>query len=167
MNVRLRRAEPADSAAIGALIKALAEYEQLAHEVRWTLEQLHDALFGSDAVPQVLLAELDRDERDDNEAGEADRDRKIVGMALWFRTFSTFRGESGIWLEDLFVDPAYRGRGIGRALLHELRGQTRGRVEWSVLNWNEPAHGFYRSLGAFPMSEWTTWRWADDEAAPA
>jgi GNAT superfamily N-acetyltransferase len=81
-------------------------------------------------------------------------------MALWFRTFSTFLGVPGIWLEDLFVRPAFRGRGLGRALLEDLFERSPGRVEWAVLDWNEPSIAFYRSLGAEPVDGWTRYRWA-------
>jgi ribosomal protein S18 acetylase RimI-like enzyme len=117
-----------------------------------TEQQLCDALFGPDAVSSCLLAE------NEPAAGA----RTVVGFALWFRTFSTWNGTASIYLEDLFVLPEERGGGHGRALLTELaviaveRGY--GRVEWSVLNWNEPAQGFYRKLGAAPQDEWTVWR---------
>ena len=83
----------------------------------------------------------------------------IVGFALWFRTFSTFLGQSGIWLEDLYVRPLARRRGHATSLLRALRTRTEGRVEWSVLDWNENAQAFYRGLGAAPLDDWTTWRW--------
>jgi GNAT superfamily N-acetyltransferase len=82
-----------------------------------------------------------------------------VGFALWFPTFSTFRGAPGLWLEDLYVRPEHRAQGHGRALLAALRDCTDQRIEWSVLDWNELARGFYRNLGAYPLDEWTTWRW--------
>ncbi len=93
-------------------------------------------VFGTDAVARALIAEAP--------------DGRVAGFAIWFRTFSTWLGTSGIWLEDLFVRPEYRRFGLGRALLDELRTRTTGRVEWAVLDWNEPAHAFYRSLGAAP-----------------
>ena len=89
----------------------------------------------------------------------------VVGMALWFVTYSTWHGRHGIWLEDLFVRPGHRGLGLGRALLGTLAGicRERGypRMEWTVLDWNEPAHDFYRTIGASPLDEWTTWRLSD------
>ena len=90
------------------------------------------------------------------EAGELP---EVAGFALWFPTFSTFTGQAGIWLEDLYVRPAWRGRGLGLAFLTHLRGLSDGRVEWAVLDWNEPAIGFYRSLGAGPVKGWTRFRW--------
>ena len=149
----IRDAQPDDLAEIAALIRALADYEQLAHEVVWDAATLRETLFGPDAVPKVLLAET--------------ADARIAGMALWFRTYSTFLGQPGIWLEDLFVSPEFRGQGHGRALLAALRERTPYRVEWSVLDWNEPAQGFYRALGAFPMDAWTTWRWLSDDESDA
>jgi len=141
----IRPATPADLEAIAELIRALAEYEQLAHEVEWDRDQLADSLFGPDAVPSTLVAESD---------GE------IVGIAIYYRTFSTFQGRPGIWLEDLFVRPEHRGGGHGRALLDalfELAGD--GRVEWAVLDWNEPSVRFYESIGAKPVAGWTRYRW--------
>jgi GNAT superfamily N-acetyltransferase len=141
----IRDATEADIVEIGALIRELADYEALAHEVEWDLEQLHAGLFGPDPVARVLIAET--------EAGQA------AGLALWFPTFSTFLGRSGIWLEDLFVRPEHRGAGFGRALLEELRSMTDGRVEWAVLDWNTSAIDFYDALGARPVSGWTRYRW--------
>lgn len=147
----IRDATPDDIAEIAALIRDLAEYEHLGHEVRWSEAELRDAMFGPAAVPRVLIAET--------------ATGAVAGMALYFATFSTFIGAPGIWLEDLFVRPEHRGAGFGRALLEELRRRTPHRVEWSVLDWNEPAHGFYRRLGAAPMDEWTTWRWLPGDEA--
>ncbi len=135
---------------IRSLIHELAVYEREPEQAKATEQQLHDALFGPDAVASCLLAE---------DGGSAGR---VVGFALWFRTFSTWNGTASIYLEDLFVLPDARGGGHGRALLTELAAiavqRGYGRVEWSVLNWNEPAHGFYRRLGAAPQDEWTVWR---------
>jgi GNAT superfamily N-acetyltransferase len=142
--IRVRTADPADLGHIARLIRSLAEYERLADEVVWSEGQLAEALFGPDAVPRVLLAELDG---------------TVVGLAVWFRTFSTFLGRPGIWLEDLFVEPDQRGLGVGRALLEHLFALApHGRVEWSVLDWNVDAIEFYRGLGAVPVAGWTTWR---------
>jgi GNAT superfamily N-acetyltransferase len=147
----IRTATPADVPTILSLIQQLADYERASDEVKATEAQLHAALFGPDAVASCLLAVRDSD------PAEA-----VVGLALWFRTFSTWLGVASIYLEDLFVKPEARGGGYGRALLTALaviaveRGY--GRVEWSVLNWNEPAQGFYRKLGARPQDEWTVWR---------
>jgi GNAT superfamily N-acetyltransferase len=150
----IRPAGPADVPTILALIHELAAYERAADAVQATQEQLHAALFGPDAVASCLLA---------SEHGS----EEIVGFALWFRTFSTWLGTPSIYLEDLFVLPASRGGGHGRALLTTLAAiaaeRGYGRVEWSVLNWNEPAHGFYRRLGAAPQDEWTVWRLTGQE----
>ena len=147
----IRPATPADVPIILTLIHALAEYERAADEVLATPDHVHAALFGPDPVASCLLAF-------ENEAsGES-----VVGLAIWFRTFSTWLGTASIYLEDLFVKPEVRGGGHGRALLTALAAiaveRGYGRVEWSVLNWNEPAQGFYRSLGAAPQDEWTVWR---------
>lgn len=142
----IRRATRDDVEIIGALINALADYEHLAHEVVWTTDQLEESLFGDGSVPTVELAV-------DDERAE------VVGMAIWFPTYSTFLGRSGIWLEDLFVLPDARGRGHGLALLQHLRSLTGGRVEWNVLDWNEPSIRFYRALGAEPVDGWTRYRW--------
>ncbi len=148
----LREATTDDVEIIGALIKGLAEYERLSHEVQWTIEELGDALFGSGSTTNVTLA------MDDN-TGE------VAGFALWYPTFSTFRGDRGIWLEDLFVLPKFRRAGHGMALLQELRQRTQGRVEWVVLDWNEPSIKLYESLGAKPVGGWTRFRWLDDDGA--
>ncbi len=146
----IRPARPADIPTILTLIHELAAYERAADQVRASEQQLQDALFGPDAVASCLLAAPD------------DPGAQVVGFALWFRTFSTWNGTASIYLEDLFVLPHARGGGHGRALLAELAAiaveRGYGRVEWSVLNWNEPAHGFYRRLGAAPQEEWTVWR---------
>ena len=141
----LRPATAADVPQIGALIRELAAFEELSHEVVWTEEALRDALFGDDPAAAVLVAETDEGE--------------IAGFALYWTTFSTFLGRRGIWLEDLFVRPAHRGKGFGRALLGALRARTDGRVEWDVLDWNERAIRFYDSLGAAPVEGWTRYRW--------
>ena len=146
----IRDANDDDLADIGALIVALAEYEELAHEVEWDLPQLGRTLFGPDAVPRTLVA------CDDGSGA-------VVGIAIWFPTYSTFQGRPGIWLEDLFVLPEHRGGGHGRALLQALFDRAEGgRVEWAVLDWNEPSIQFYRSLGARPVEGWTRYRWLAD-----
>jgi GNAT superfamily N-acetyltransferase len=143
----IRPATVADTPAIAALIRALAEYERLAGEVTMDEDRLRECLFGPRPFAEVLLAE---------EAGA------VAGFALFFHNFSTFVGKPGIYLEDLFVRPEYRGLGLGKQLLQAIaqlaveRGC--GRLEWSVLDWNEPAIGFYQSLGAVPMNEWTVYR---------
>ena len=144
----IREATPDDVDAICALILGLAEYERLAHEVVWERSDIERELFGPRPSALVLLTE-------DPELG-------VVGFALWYPTLSTFLGKSGIWLEDLFVVPEARGRGHGLALLQRLRSMTDGRVEWSVLDWNEPSIRFYNSLGARPVEGWTRYRWLPD-----
>ena len=147
----LRAASAADVPAILACIRGLAEYERLAHQCAATEALLHETLFGAEPVAEVVLAVA---------GGEA------AGFALWFRSYSTFLARPGIYLEDLFVFPAHRGRGLGRRLLAHLartaveRGY--GRVEWAVLDWNADAIRFYESLGAVPMGDWTTYRLTGD-----
>jgi GNAT superfamily N-acetyltransferase len=147
----IRAATPADLHTIVALIRALAEYEQLAHAVDLDEAKLREHLFGPRPYAEVLLAE---------DAGA------VVGFALFFHNYSTFRGKPGIYLEDLFVIPAARGKGFGKGLLVELAklavARECARVEWSVLNWNEPSINFYKALGAVPMNEWTVYRLTDD-----
>ncbi len=145
----IRTAVPEDLKDICALIVGLAEYEQLAHEVVWTEEQMAQELFGPNPPASVLMAI-------DDETGAA------AGFALYFPTFSTFLGSAGIWLEDLFVKPQYRGKGFGLELLQTLRSMTTGRVEWNVLDWNTPSIEFYKSLGARPVDGWTRYRWVLD-----
>lgn len=143
----IRPAAPDDLPAIAQLIRALADYERLAHEVEWDEAQLEATLFAPDAVPRTTLA-VD------------DASNEVVGMAIWYRTYSTFQGRPGIWLEDLFVLPEHRGAGHGLALLQSLFDQADGgRVEWAVLDWNEPSIRFYDSLGARPVDGWTRYRW--------
>jgi len=143
----IRDATPSDAAVVMALIRELAVYERLAHEVEGDVETLAEHLFGSDPAAHVLLAE------DDGEP---------VAFALWFRSFSTFLTRPGLYLEDLYVRESHRGRGVGTALLRQLAAiaveRGFGRVEWWVLDWNEPAIGFYHAIGARPMDEWTTFR---------
>jgi len=147
MPLSIRSAFPDDSALVFAFVRELAEYERLAHEVDTTEEELAHALFGPH--PRVF-------------AQIAEWGGKPAGLALWFYNFSTFRGRHGIYLEDLFVRPEFRGRGIGKALLQHLArrciAENLPRLEWWVLDWNEPAIEFYRSLGAVPMDEWTVQR---------
>lgn len=146
-SLRLRPAERADSAVILALIRELAEFEHLADEVVATETGIESTLFGTDAVPRCILAFVGREP---------------AGFALFFRNYSTFLGRPGLYLEDLFVRPAFRRRGIGRRLLAELAriatDENCGRFEWAVLDWNTPAIGFYRSLGAVAMNDWTVYR---------
>jgi GNAT superfamily N-acetyltransferase len=143
----LRPARREDSGLILQFIRELAEYERLSGEVVATEDGIAATLFGEDAVPRCLLAFV----------GD-----EPAGFALYFRTYSTFLGRPGLYLEDLFVRPAFRRRGIGRRLLAELariaRDEGCGRFEWAVLDWNTPAIDFYRSLGAVGMNEWTVYR---------
>jgi len=143
--VPTRDASAEDLETIAVLIRALADYEQLAHEVTFNDEELDRWLFGPAPVAHVVLA--------------TEADGTVAGMALWFVTFSTFLGRPGIWLEDLFVLPEHRGRGHGRALLEALRTRTDGRIEWAVLDWNTPSLEFYERLGARPVGGWTRYRW--------
>ncbi len=147
MSATIRAATPTDAAAIASLIRELAVYEKLEDQARATPEMIRQNLFGPTRFAEAILAEV---------GGHP------VGFALYFHTFSTFRGQPGIYLEDLFVRPEHRGQGIGKALLARLAAiaaeRDCGRLEWAVLNWNEPAIGFYRGLGARPMDEWTVYR---------
>ncbi|MDE2018497.1 MAG: GNAT family N-acetyltransferase [Hyphomicrobiales bacterium] len=154
MTFTLRDATPADVPAIAAFVRELAEYERLAHEAVATDEDFARALFGAAPAAHCDLA--------------CD-DGAPVGFALWFGNFSTFSGRRGIYLEDLYVRPAHRGRGIGKALLARLaaRCMENGwtRLQWSVLDWNAPSIEFYKSLGAVLMDEWTTCRVGGDALA--
>lgn len=142
--VTIRDARAADLPEILAMVRELAEYEREPDAVVLDSDEFASHVFGADAVARAVVAE---------------HDAAVAGFALYFRTFSTWLGRDGIWLEDLFVRPAYRRLGIGGALLDEMRRRTNGRVEWSVLDWNTPAHDFYRRRGAAPLEEWTIWRW--------
>ena len=148
----VRAGRESDVDAVVAMVRELAEYERAADQVRLTADQLHRAVFSGAAPGGGPAAYL-------HVAEEGD---ETVGFALWFLNFSTWEGVHGIYLEDLYVKPDRRGGGAGRALLTELAriATERGyaRVEWSVLNWNAPAIGFYARIGATPMDEWTTYR---------
>jgi GNAT superfamily N-acetyltransferase len=152
--LRIVAATEADVPVLLAFIRKLAEYEKLADEVEATEEYVRSALFGPNRVAEALLAFL---------GGEP------VAFAVFFHNFSTFLGRPGIYLEDLFVDPPQRGKGIGKALLIELarlaRARNCGRLEWAVLDWNESAIEFYRSLGAVAMDDWTIFRLTGDALA--
>ena len=153
-DVRLERATERDVPVILSLVKALAEYERMAGDVVADEALVHESLFGPAPSAEVVIAR----------AGA-----EPVGFAVWFYNHSTFLGRRGLYLEDLFVVPEWRGRGIGRALLVYLAKvaleRECGRMEWAVLNWNEPAIGFYRSLGAKPMDGWSTFRLTGDALA--
>ena len=152
MTLSIRPAVPGDAPLVLALIRELADYERLAHEVTAAEADVRAALFGP--APRVFC-------------DVAERQGAPAGCAIWFYSFSTFRGRHGIYLEDLFVRPEHRGRGIGRALLAHLArrclDEGLARLEWSVLDWNEPALRFYRALGAVPMDGWTTQRLDGEE----
>ena len=147
MPISVRPAAPADIPLILSLIRDLADYERLAHACTATESDLARHLFGDRPPAECLIAELD---------GSPE------GFALFFTTFSTFLARPGLYLEDLYIRPHARGRGLGRALLATLASLATargcGRLEWSVLDWNEPAIGFYKRLGAIPMDDWTVYR---------
>ena len=153
-NFEIRPARVEDVPIILKLIRDLATYERAPKEVTATEEQLVDVLFGEKPVAEVLLA-FER--------------KSPVGFAVFFHNFSTWLGRPGLYLEDLFVKPEKRGKGYGRALLVDLakiaRDRGCGRMEWAVLNWNEPAIKFYRTLGAMPLDEWTVYRLTRDGIA--
>lgn len=143
---KIRQAERSDCAVILAFIKALAEYENMSDEVVADEALLEEWIFDKKKAEVIFAVE----------------DGKEVGFALFFHNFSTFLGRAGIYLEDLFVLPEYRGKGYGKALLKQLAAITVergcGRLEWSCLDWNRPSIEFYLSLGATPMSDWTAYR---------
>jgi GNAT superfamily N-acetyltransferase len=149
---RIRPAHPEDVPLLLELIAELAEYEQLADQVRATEERLQRALFGKRPAAEALIAEVGAE---------------TAGYALYFPTFSTFLAIEGVWLEDLFVRPAHRGAGVGRELLARVAAIVRERggerLEWSALDWNELALGFYRGIGAQQMNEWITHRLVGEE----
>lgn len=148
----IRPATEADIPDIFSLIKELAEYEKLADEIKTTESELRKTLFGDDQFVEILIAEYNS---------------KIVGQTLFFKNFSTFLGKPGIYLEDLYVKPEMRGKGIGKALLDKIisiaKERNYGRVEWSVLDWNEPAIDFYKKIGAKPLDDWTIFRLTSDK----
>jgi GNAT superfamily N-acetyltransferase len=147
---RIRRVRESDVDAVVGLAYELAEYERAPQECHLTAEQLHAALFGPSPALFGHVAEVDG---------------QVVGSALWFLNFSTWRGTHGIFLEDLYVQPAMRGSGLGKALLMALARECvdkgYARLEWSVLDWNTPAIDFYKAAGAVPMDEWTVFRLTD------
>ncbi len=150
----LRDARPGDAATILRFVRLLAEYEKLAHEVRATEAMLHEELFGPAPRAHALLVE----------SGGA-----AVGFALWFYSFSTFTGRASLYVEDVFVLPEHRGAGIGRAIFADLArravAQKCERMDWSVLDWNAPAIGFYRGIGAVPVRGWTLQRLSGEALA--
>jgi GNAT superfamily N-acetyltransferase len=147
MPLRIAAATEADTALVLSFVRKLADYEKLSHEVVATEDLLRENLFGERPVAEAVIAWVDG---------------KPAGFAVFFLTISTYLARPGLYLEDLFVDPEYRGRGIGKALLVHLAklAGERGcaRFEWSALKWNEPAIGFYKKLGAEAMDQWTIFR---------
>jgi GNAT superfamily N-acetyltransferase len=145
--ITIRPAAPADVPTILRFIQGLAEYEKLSHHCIATEEFLRRTLFGERTYAEVVIASCDGVD---------------AGFALFFHSYSTFLALPGIYLEDLFVEPSFRGKGLGKALLRHLARlaieRDCGRLEWAVLDWNQPAIDFYKSLGAEPMEEWTTYR---------
>ena len=150
----IRPARPDDVPELLAMIRELADYERSLPEVLATEEHLLRTLFAETPAVFAHVAE--------QPAGEPGTEGRLAGMAIWYLSYSTWLGNHGLYLEDLFVRPEHRGTGTGRALLEALAGicVERGypRLEWWVLDWNTPAHGFYRSIGARSMDEWTVWR---------
>ncbi len=148
----IRRAEKSDIPNILMMIKELAEYEKLLHEVVTTEEHLEKVIFGPQKFVEVLIAELNG---------------ALAGQTIFFHNFSTFVGRPGLYIEDLYVRPEFRGKGIGKALLNEViklaKDRNCGRVEWVVLDWNQPAIEFYKSIGAKPLNEWTIFRLTEDK----
>lgn len=146
-DLTIRPARPDDAETIANLVYELAVYEKLEQFAKGTPEDFRRHLFGPNPHAEAMIADVEG---------------KPVGFALVYTTFSTFRGRPGLYLEDVYVRPEYRGKGIGKALLANVarlaRDRGYARLEWSVLNWNAPAIGFYRSLGAQPMDQWTVYR---------
>jgi GNAT superfamily N-acetyltransferase len=150
--ILIRSATEEDVPAIFSLIKELAEYEKLSDQVVTTEDELKKVLFGKNNFVEILIAEFKG---------------QIAGQALFFKNFSTFLGKPGIYLEDLYVKPAMRSKGIGKALLDKIislaKERNYGRVEWSVLDWNESAIDFYKKIGAKPLNDWTIFRLTSDK----
>ena len=151
-NIRIRKAEPADVKTILNLIEELAEYEKLSDKVTATEDKLIDTIFGKDKIVEVWLAEINNE---------------TAGQVLFFRNYSTFLANPGFYIEDLYVRPQFRGKGIGKKLLNKViqlaAEKNYGRVEWCVLNWNEPAINFYKKMGAVSMDDWTTFRLTEEK----
>jgi GNAT superfamily N-acetyltransferase len=147
----IRFARKEDSPRIHALIKDLAEYEKAPLEAKATLEQINESLFSDNPHAYCHVVEVDG---------------TVVGISIWFLNYSTWLGKPGIYLEDLYIDPAHRGKGFGLALLKELAKicieRDYERLQWWVLDWNEPSIEFYKSLGAEAMDEWTVYRVSGD-----
>jgi len=147
MSLTIRTAQPGEAGLVLDFIRKLADYEERLAEVVARESEIEEALFGANPRTFCDIAEWNR---------------KAVGFAIWFYNFSTFWGRNGIYLEDLFVEPEHRGKGIGKALLRHLARKCRDeglpRLQWWVINWNAPSIAFYKSLGAVPMDEWTVYR---------
>lgn len=152
--IKIRKAELKDVAIILNLIKELAEYEKLLDEVTATEDKLMNTIFGKDKFVEVWLAEINNEP---------------IGQVFFFRNYSTFLAKPGFYIEDIYVRPQFRGRGIGKKLLNkviELAAEKNyGRVEWSVLNWNEPAIEFYKNIGAVSMDDWMLFRLKEEKFA--
>ncbi|OWV92780.1 GCN5 family acetyltransferase [Rhizobium sp. R72] len=151
MVLTLREAVRGDAATLLAFIRELAIYEKAEHQVAATIEAIEETIFCANAVPRAIICE---------------QDGKPVGMAIWFFSYSTWQAKSGLYLEDLYVTPAARGSGAGKAMLKRLAQIALengcGRFEWSVLDWNEPAIRVYETIGAAPMNEWIRYRLCGD-----
>ena len=152
VQVQIEAATVHDVPLLLSLIRALADYERMSDDVVATEARLGDTLFGARPCAEAVVARVARE---------------AVGFALWCHNYSTFLAQPGLYLEDLFVLPEWRGKGVGQALVRHLAGIATargcGRMEWSVLNWNESAVGFYRKIGARPMDDWTGYRLVGDE----
>jgi len=150
--LKIRQAEESDIPKILSMIKELADYEKLLDKVQTSEEDLRKVIFGENNFVEVLIAEYDN---------------KICGQTIFFKNFSTFVGRPGYYIEDLYVKPEFRGKGIGKALLDEVINKAKennfGRVEWVVLDWNVSAIEFYKNRGAFPLNEWIIFRLQEDK----
>ena len=150
--ILIRNAEEKDIYEIFSLIKELAEYEKLLDQIKTSEAELKKTLFGENKFVEILIAEFEE---------------QIVGQALFFKNFSTFLGKPGLYLEDIYVKPQFRGKGIGKALLDRIiflaKERNYGRVEWSVLDWNKPAIDFYKKIEANPLEDWTIFRLTSDK----
>jgi GNAT superfamily N-acetyltransferase len=140
----IRPAVEADVPELVAMVRELADFENLSDQLSITEDGLASTLFGPEAMAQDWVVEVDG---------------SLVGHALWYRTFSTFLGKTGIWLEDIYIRPDHRRQGYASEILTRLRQETEGRLEWEVLEWNVPAMDFYQRLGARQMAGWTRYRW--------
>ncbi len=151
-NLKIRQAQQSDIPEILSMIKELADYEKLLDKVKTSEENLREVIFGENKFVEVLIAEYNNE---------------ICGQTIFFKNFSTFVGRPGYYIEDLYVKPEYRSKGIGKALLDEVINKAKennfGRVEWVVLDWNNSAIEFYKNRGAFPLNEWIIFRLEEDK----